>query len=168
LIEESGVPGCCFDVELCEHGAVQHVVLSGSAFEQLRSDGVGIAIGGFPEGGASLLRLSRYKLDKVKLDPCLLPQVDDSVATWLKKRQILTTLADMIVRSGAAPVIGGVEREVQYKFLASLPVREWQGCLWGGPVALDELLPQLAFPQATPTDARSRGTVHPIESASCL
>lgn len=150
------IPGSCIEVELTEQGTVTDVMLASSAFERVRAAGVVLALDDFPEGGASFLRLAQFKFDKVKLDRCMLPVLEDPVSVWMKKRTILKDLLGVIERNGAVPVLEGVEREAQYRFLSGLGITEWQGYLWGKAVPLHELLERPEFAQQSQPDVRTR------------
>jgi EAL domain-containing protein (putative c-di-GMP-specific phosphodiesterase class I) len=143
LLERTGIPGACLEVELTEQGGIEEGLWVESAFEHLRAQGVAISLDDFPEGGSSLLRLARFKFDKVKIDRCMVPAMGESQEVWRKKREILSDLVDLIRDTGAEAVVEGVERVEQHNFLACLPIREWQGFLWGGAVPLDALAPRL-------------------------
>lgn len=158
LVDEGTVPGGAIEVELTEQGAPFDHVAAASAFEYLRSAGIRIALDDFPEGGASFLLLSQFRFDKVKIDRCMVPGVDEDVGIWLRKRQLLEDLLHIITRSGAAPVLEGVEQPIQHRFLSNLAISEWQGYLWGKPMPFSSLVDRLSF---VPAHMR---TVAPLSS----
>lgn len=160
MIEDSGVPGQCLEMELTEQGVVEDFVFAASSFELLGEAGVTIALDDFPEGGSSFLRLAQFNFDKVKVDRVMVPKMTDPVHVWQKKRDILADLSQIVARTGAALVIEGIEANAQYEFLRPLGAAEWQGFLWGKAVPFQELLSRVpALRRAAGTPSWS-GTAH--------
>lgn len=143
-IEKSRIPGECIEVALLERGEALNTSFVEWSFEAVRTAGVMLTLATFPGGSLSFSQVAQYKFDRVKIDKLMIPTLQDPVAIWSKKRELLRGLIVMLKNIGAEVVMGGIDKEVHFNFLQDLPVLEWQGAYWGEAVELEQLLPLLS------------------------
>lgn len=146
VIEASGIPGHCVEVELTEHDEdISNNSTNGYSFDIVRNAGVTLTLNNFPASPTSFLRLAHWKFDKIKLNRMMTPSSHESITMWVKKRDVLAGLISIAMSMQAHVVIDGIEKEEQFDFLGKLPVAEWQGPYWGESHTISDLLPQLHF-----------------------
>ncbi|MBL4620790.1 MAG: EAL domain-containing protein [Immundisolibacteraceae bacterium] len=101
----------------------------------LRSLGVSVCLDGFGAGSAALGRLSEFPFNRVKIDPKLITQVPSNQdRTW-----VLSGLLLLAKGLGWEVVAQGVSNDAQLAFLMQQGCQRFQGELFGGPVAVEEL-----------------------------
>lgn len=90
---------------------------------QLRRDGARIAIDDFGAGFSSLARLRALPVDQVKLDPCLIEDIEHDTAA----REILQAVIGLVHGLGATAVAEGVETLAQLDMLRVMGCDNAQG-----------------------------------------
>lgn len=132
VMERRRKPGIAVEVSLVECGNVQDEAVAEWSFEAVRRQGVRLTLSHFPNNTQSFALLGRHKFDKVKLSRELMPSMEDSVAVWSKKREVLRGLINTVKMIDAEIVLDGIDRESQLNFFRPLAVTHWQGDLWEG------------------------------------
>jgi diguanylate cyclase len=130
-LARTGLAPWPFELELGEPMIAQCDSRVAAELQALRADGVRIAVANFGSGGASLTRISGLPLDRVKLDPELVREVDSSN----RARVIVSALVHLIHGLGCEAVAGGVERQEQLEMLRTLGCDTLQGFFCAEPMS---------------------------------
>src|ERR687890_1419653 len=102
----------------------------------LRQDGATIAIDDFGTGYSNIARLRAMPLDRVKLDPSLICDIDTSE----KARVIIQAVIQLIKGVGAEVVAEAVETVAQADILRAMGCDTVQGYVFAEPMFEDEFL----------------------------
>jgi diguanylate cyclase (GGDEF)-like protein len=133
---EAGVPLSLVELEFTESAAMEcseHVLAEIAA---LRRDGASIAIDDFGTGYSNLARLRAMPLDRVKLDPSLIAEIESSE----KARVVVQAVVQLIKGVGAEVVAEAVENVAQADILRAMGCDTVQGFVFAGPMFEDEYL----------------------------
>src|SRR6476660_911712 len=113
---------------------VSATVLEGIA--ELRADGAHIAIDDFGTGYSNLARLRSMPLDRVKLDPSLIADIE----TCEKARVIVQAVVQLIKGVECEIVAEAVETAAQADILRAMGCDTVQGYVFAPPMFQDEFL----------------------------
>ena len=133
---DAEVPLSMVELEFTESAAME---VSDSVLREiatLRSDGARIAIDDFGTGYSNLARLRAMPLDRVKLDPSLIADIDTSE----KARVIIQAVIQLIKGVGAEVVAEAVETVAQADILRAMGCDTVQGFVFAEPMFEDEFL----------------------------
>jgi diguanylate cyclase len=133
---DANVPLSMVELEFTESAAmeVSDAVLDGIA--ALRSEGARVAIDDFGTGYSNIARLRAMPLDRVKLDPSLICDIDTSE----KARVIIQAVIQLIKGVGAEVVAEAVETVAQADILRAMGCDTVQGYVFAEPMFEDEFL----------------------------
>src|SRR5690606_5327904 len=130
ILEETGLPPECLELELTESGLMEHRRGAGNTLQALRALGLRIAIDDFGTGYSSLAYLRRFPIDCLKIDRSFMQGVpEDANGT-----AIAATIISMAHNLKLDAVAEGVEREDQLAFLRKHGCGLWQGYLCSRPL----------------------------------
>jgi diguanylate cyclase (GGDEF)-like protein len=134
--DDSGVPLSMIELEFTESAAMEcsEVVLGEIA--ALRRDGCWIAIDDFGTGYSNLARLRAMPLDRVKLDPSLIADIE----TNEKARVVVQAVIQLIKGVGAGIVAEAVETVAQADILRAMGCDTVQGFVFAHPMFEEEYL----------------------------
>jgi diguanylate cyclase len=133
---DAGVPLSLVELEFTESAAME---VSAPVLEEigaLRNDGVRIAIDDFGTGYSNLARLRSMPLDRVKLDPSLIAEIDTSE----KARVIVQAVIHLIKGVGCEVVAEAVETVAQADILRAMGCDTVQGFVFATPMFEEEFL----------------------------
>jgi diguanylate cyclase (GGDEF)-like protein len=133
---DSGVPLSLIELEFTETAAME---ISSSVLAEiaaLRSDGARIAIDDFGTGYSNLARLRSMPLDRVKLDPSLIADIDTSE----KVRVIVQAVIQLIKGVECEVVAEAVETVAQADILRAMGCDTVQGFVFSEPMFEQEFL----------------------------
>ncbi|HEU4644665.1 MAG TPA: EAL domain-containing protein, partial [Burkholderiales bacterium] len=131
VLAETGLPPQLLALEVAEATALQQPEVTASTLNKLKALGVSLALDDFGSGASSLAALSRFVLDRVKLDRSLLDATGDG-------RALLAGIVALAHALGLQLVAKGVETQAQRDLLAALSCDLAQGNLIGRPVDADQ------------------------------
>jgi EAL domain-containing protein (putative c-di-GMP-specific phosphodiesterase class I) len=134
--EDADVPLSMIELEFTETAAMR---VSEAVLEEiaaLRDDGARIAIDDFGTGYSNLARLQAMPLDRVKLDPSLIAEIESSE----KARVIVQAVIQLIKGVGCEVVAEAVETVAQGDILRAMGCDTVQGYLFAAPMFEDEFL----------------------------
>ena len=114
----------------------------------LRRDGASIAIDDFGTGYSNIARLRAMPLDRVKLDPSLIADIETSE----QARVVVQAVIQLIKGVGAEIVAEAVENVAQADILRAMGCDTVQGFVFADPMFEEEYL---SLDPATPTAARA-------------
>jgi EAL domain-containing protein (putative c-di-GMP-specific phosphodiesterase class I) len=119
--------------------------------ETLRRLGVSVAIGGFGAAGMDLAALRAVPVDRIKLDPALVAEVDHDA----RARTILSALLHLVHGIGCEAVAMGVHREEQVDVLRAAGCDSIQGFFAADPMEEDAFVAWIAAQDCARSLARA-------------
>ena len=135
-IEAAGVPLSMVELEFTETAAMEcsaHVL---DEISQLRRDGATIAIDDFGTGYSNIARLRSMPLDRVKLDPSLIADIETSE----QARIVVQSVIHLVKGVGAEVVAEAVESIAQADILRTMGCDTVQGFIFAHPMFEEEYL----------------------------
>ncbi len=139
VLETTGADPRLLKLELTESTVLEDVEATIEKMQQLRALGVRFSLDDFGTGYSSLHYLKRLPLDQLKIEQSfvrdIITDADDAV--------IVQTIIAMSHALGIEVIAEGVETEAQQSVLQEQGCHFYQGYLFGRPVPIDELEPQL-------------------------
>jgi diguanylate cyclase (GGDEF)-like protein len=133
---DADVPLSMIELEFTESAAMQVSDAVLADIKSLQEDGAQIAIDDFGTGYSNLARLRSMPLDRVKLDPSLIADIDTSE----KARVIIQAVIQLIKGVGAEVVAEAVETVAQADILRAMGCHTVQGYVFAAPMFEDEFL----------------------------
>ncbi|MES2014925.1 MAG: EAL domain-containing protein [Pseudomonadota bacterium] len=138
-LRESGLQARYLEVELTESVMMQDSEASAAQLAQLTAMGVSISLDDFGTGYSSLGYLSRFTLDKLKIDQTFVRNITT------EPRSAAIAQATIALAHGLSLVViaEGVETEEQLAFLQAIGCDEVQGYLFSRAVPADQMAQML-------------------------
>jgi len=134
--KDAEVPLSMIELEFTESAAMEVSDSVLTEIAALRDDGARIAIDDFGTGYSNLARLRAMPLDRVKLDPSLIADIDTSE----KARVIIQAVIQLIKGVGAEVVAEAVETVTQADILRAMGCDTVQGYVFAAPMFEEEFL----------------------------
>jgi diguanylate cyclase (GGDEF)-like protein len=132
----AGIPASLVEIEITESLLVQDSVRVRQALDRLRSIGCLLALDDFGTGYSSLAYLTRFPLDKIKIDKSFVRHVDQSPSDAAVAQAILS-LATTLRMSVTGE---GIERRSQLDWLRDRGCYEGQGFYLSRPLSAEQLV----------------------------
>ncbi len=144
VLRWTGMPPERLEIEITETVLLKNTKIALSALTRLRGLGVSVALDDFGTGYSSLSYLSRFPIDKIKIDRSFVRQLTEDRNT--------TAIVQAIIRLGEALrleiIAEGVETREQVARLRTIGCHQVQGYLFGAPKAnVDMPLPAVLLQQ---------------------
>ena len=133
---DAGVPLTLVELEFTESAAMECSETVLAEIAALRRDGATIAIDDFGTGYSNLARLRAMPLDRVKLDPSLIADIETSE----KARVVVQAVVQLIKGVGAEIVAEAVESVGQADILRAMGCDTVQGFVFAHPMFEEEYL----------------------------
>jgi diguanylate cyclase len=149
---EQGVPLSFVELEFTESAAMEASELVLEEIASLREDGATIAIDDFGTGYSNLARLRTMPLDRVKLDPSLIANIEHSE----KARVIVQAVVQLIKGVGCEIVAEAVENRTQADILRAMGCDTVQGFAFGDRCRSRNFAPWWATQTARPNRSPNR------------
>ncbi|MET1076946.1 MAG: EAL domain-containing protein [Pseudomonas sp.] len=130
VLEDTGLPAACLELELTESQLLDNVEHVISTFRQLRELGVKLAIDDFGTGYSSLSYLKRFPVDYVKIDQSFIRDLKANGEDAAITRAIIAMAHSLELKV----VAEGVETQDQLDFLRTQHCDEIQGFLISPPL----------------------------------
>ena len=131
-------------LEITEQERFADMDLLATALQDLRANGMRLAVDDAGAGYAGLQQIVRLRPDIIKLDRFFVSGIDRDPT----RRALAAALAEFAEQVGCQIVAEGVEMESELAALGKLGFRTIQGYLLGKPQPLDAVLASLALHQA--------------------
>ena len=144
-LADAGVPLSMIELEFTESAAMEVSEGVLEAIASLREDGARIAIDDFGTGYSNIARLRSMPIDRVKLDPSLIADIESSE----KARVVVQAVLQLIKGVDCEIVAEAVETVAQADILRAMGCDIVQGYVFAHPMLEDEFL-------AWTTNARGR------------
>ena len=136
VFEDNGVPLSLVELEFTETAAMKASDAVIAEIAAMRADGARIAIDDFGTGYSNLSRLRTLPIDRVKLDPSLIVDIEQSE----KGRVIVQAVMHLIAGIGCEIVAEAVETSAQADILRAMGCHTIQGYVFAHPMFEDEYL----------------------------
>ena len=133
---DAGVPLSVIELEFTESAAMEVSAPVLDEIAGLRADGVRVAIDDFGTGYSNLARLRSMPLDRVKLDPSLIADIESSE----KARVVVQAVIQLIKGVDCEIVAEAVETVAQADILRAMGCDTVQGYVFAVPMFEDEFL----------------------------
>jgi diguanylate cyclase (GGDEF)-like protein/PAS domain S-box-containing protein len=137
VLGETGLPPENLVIELTESTVMADVVAAERIMREIKGVGVSIAIDDFGTGYSSLSYLSRFPVDRLKIDQSFVQKIGKTAHA----DAIVKAIISMARSLGLGTVAEGVETEAQRQFLAECGCLEGQGYLFSKPIPAETFLP---------------------------
>ncbi len=131
VLKETGLAPRCLELEITESVLLHEVDRTETILRQLKRIGVSIALDDFGTGYSSLSYLSRFPVDRIKIDRSFV----QSIASNPRNKAIVQTIVSLGRELGLKVIAEGVETLEQRKILTAMGCLELQGFLFGRPKA---------------------------------
>ncbi|MCK2127467.1 EAL domain-containing protein [Thauera aromatica] len=154
VLARTGLPAAQLEIELTESTMMADTEFASAQVETISRMGVSVALDDFGTGYSSLAYLSRFALNKVKIDRSFVHKL----ASDPKSTTIIAATVGLARGLGLQVVAEGVETEAQQRTLIAAGCDALQGYLFSPPVAAADLSRLSALfapcePYATPRTA---------------
>jgi diguanylate cyclase (GGDEF)-like protein len=133
---EHGVPLSLVELEFTETAAMRASEAVVTEIAALRRDGVRVAIDDFGTGYSNLARLRTLPIDRVKIDPSLIADIEQSE----KARVVVQAVMQLIQGVGCEIVAEAVETAAQADILRAMGCHTIQGYVFAEPMFEEEYL----------------------------
>ena len=133
---DAGVPLSLVELEFTESAAMECSPTVLEEIAALRRDGAWIAIDDFGTGYSNIARLRAMPLDRVKLDPSLIADIDTSE----QARNVVQAVVQLVKSVGASIVAEAVENVAQADILRAMGCETVQGFIFAHPMFEEEYL----------------------------
>ena len=130
-LEHYGLPPQALELELTESSLMRDPDTSIQVFEELRQEGITLAVDDFGTGYSSLNYIRLFAPDTLKIDRSFVSDCAENGRT----AELVNGIYQLSHALGVKVVAEGVETEAQLEFLASLGCDLVQGFLFGQPLA---------------------------------
>lgn len=136
VLAETGLEAKLLEIELTESAIMQDPGKAVRIVDRLKNLGVHISLDDFGTGYSSLAYLSRFAIDRLKIDQSFIRDITTNPVN----ASIATATIAMAHKLGKIVVAEGVETEAQMQFLRRHDCDEMQGYLFSRPVPAEDLL----------------------------
>jgi len=134
-LKESSLDPHYLEIELTESALMKETELTQRQIAGLRAMGVSISLDDFGTGYSSLGYLSRFTLDRLKIDQGFVA----NITTEPRSAAIAKATIALAQSLGMTVIAEGVETEGQLGYLRKLGCDEIQGYLFSRPIPVDEM-----------------------------
>lgn len=146
VLQETGLDPSLLELEITEGSAMEEVERTVRVLDQLKLLGVRLAIDDFGTGFSSMNYLSRFPIDRLKIDKSFINGLGrDDTAT-----EITAAVISLGQKLRLKVIAEGVETPQQLEKLRELGCDEIQGYLFSRPLREDDLIALLQHPGADP------------------
>jgi diguanylate cyclase (GGDEF)-like protein/PAS domain S-box-containing protein len=135
ILHRTGLPADRLELEITESAMMKNTGQAEEVLRSLGSRGIHLAIDDFGTGYSSLAYLSRFPLDRLKIDRSFVTDLEQDANNIAITEGII-----MLARSlGLAVIAEGIETPTQLDILKNFGCGEGQGYLFGRPMLAEEL-----------------------------
>jgi EAL domain-containing protein (putative c-di-GMP-specific phosphodiesterase class I) len=135
ILRETGLEPARLQLELSEKMVVANAAAAEGAINGLRAQGVCTVLDDFGTGSSSLIFLSRFALDKVKIDKSFF----EAMGRPGENTTVVHAAVHLARALGLTVTADGVATTAQHRFLQAVGCHEVQGSLFGSPMPAAEI-----------------------------
>ena len=139
VLQETGLPPQCLELELTESLLLANAELMLLVFQKLEAMGLTLAIDDFGTGYSSFSYLKQFRVNKLKIDRSFI----QDVAVNTDDAAITAAIISMAKSLRLKVIAEGVENEAQMSFLRAHQCDEIQGYYFSKPLAADKVADKL-------------------------
>ncbi len=136
ILAETGFPPHRLEIEVTENVLITKDESATDVIKAVRSLGVSVALDDFGTGYSGLSYLSRFTLDRIKIDASFVRELEDSISA----QSMIATIIHLARDRGLDITVEGVETTGQVKFLSHFGSLWYQGYLFARPMPYSDLL----------------------------
>ncbi|WP_166255792.1 sensor domain-containing protein [Solimonas terrae] len=144
VLTESGLPAHCMELEITEGMLMQSPEESAEVLRELRRLGIAIVVDDFGTGYSSLAYLTRFPIDKIKIDRSFVRDIANDAADAAVVNAIIAMARSLDIRV----IAEGVETEEQEQYLLDRGCDEVQGFRYSPGVRAEDFARLLEPPRA--------------------
>jgi len=144
VLQETGLPAGQLELEITESGLMENSDLALDILNNLRHQGIRLAIDDFGIGYSSLARLKYFPVDILKIDRSFIEKIPFNKDDM----EIATTIVAMAHILGFKVLAEGVETVAQLNFLSEKGCDAYQGYIKNRPLSAQDFAELLAKEQA--------------------
>ena len=153
MLHATGIEAQSLELEITEAAVLHSEETAIRAMKELRQLGVGLAIDDFGVGYSSLGHLTRFPIDRLKIDRSFIADLPENH----QKAAVVRAITAMARSLGLTTVAEGVETVAQERLMRALGCDQYQGHFLSAALPPDELLHLL---QSRQNDAVSLTLTH--------
>ena len=139
VLQETGLPPQCLELELTESLLLANAELMLLVFQKLEAMGLTLAIDDFGSGYSSFSYLKQFRVNKLKIDRSFI----QDVAVNTDDGAITAAIISMAKSLRLKVIAEGVENEAQMSFLRAHQCDEIQGYYFSKPLTVDKVADKL-------------------------
>ena len=147
-LSESGLPAARVEFEITEGVLLEETERNLNSLRELKGMGISIALDDFGVGYCSLAYLTKFPLDKVKIDKSFIEALHRTETS-----AVISSIVELAKSLNLVIVAEGIETEDQRKRVRSLGIKFGQGFLFGEPMPLNSVMLNLTHVAAKSTAA---------------
>jgi len=147
VLDETGLPAQCMELEITEGMLMQSPDESADVLRALRDLGIAIVVDDFGTGYSSLAYLTRFPIDKIKIDRSFVRDIANDAADAAVVDAIIAMARSLDIQV----IAEGVETEEQERYLLERGCDEAQGFRYSPGISAADFARLLDPPDATPT-----------------
>lgn len=136
VLRDASVPPAGMELEITESVAMHDVEETITLLDQIKALGVRIAVDDFGTGFSSLSYLTRFPVDRLKVDQSFARHVTDH----LEDAAVARAVTELGHSLGLTVIAEGVETAAQLAFFQRTRCDEYQGFYGGMPMSADDIL----------------------------
>jgi len=144
ILQETGLPAGLLELEITESGLMENSDLALDILNNLRHQGIRLAIDDFGKGYSSLARLKYFPVDVLKIDKSFIEKIPFNKDDM----EIASTIVAMAHNLGFKVLAEGVETREQLDFLREKGCDAYQGYIKNRPLSASDFAELLAKEQA--------------------
>ena len=134
LLRDTGLEAQYLELEMTETMIMENAGSIITTLQELKSLGVQISIDDFGTGYSSLSYLTKFAIDKLKIDKSFVEGITKDTGSATITRTIVSMAQNLNLKT----IAEGVETREQLEFLTAAGCNEAQGFLLGKPVSSEE------------------------------
>ncbi len=136
ILAETGFPPHRLEIEVTENVLITRDEKSTDVIGAVRALGVSVALDDFGTGYSGLSYLSKFSLDRIKIDASFVRELEDSISA----QSMIATIIHLARDRGLDITVEGVETTGQVIFLSHFGSLWYQGYLFARPMPYADLL----------------------------